>query len=183
VLIRKFDGFDKTSAHFMGMMATVMNGQFLETILRDWGLPVRLVSSIDTPSVAERYLYKKVRSHLEKKTIPILAGGTGATGCTTDTAAVIMACNLNASMVFKGTKVDGVYDRDPIKAAEQGENAELLHCLTYEEFGKRGLSGILDQVAVLNASAEKKPIIIFNIFKSGNLRRAIQGDCSFCTAT
>src|SRR3989344_1008650 len=171
-------GIEQTFGDFMGMLATIYNGAAIDADLREkGGLSVRHMSAVDCPCLAERYHFKPARSHLDRGRIIILSGGTGNSGVTTDTAAVIRAGELNADIVMKGTKVDGVFDSDP----KTNPNAQLLPRLTYHQFltcgpDGRGLSGILDRSAITQAEMKKIPILVFNIFTPGNLAKAVSGE-------
>ena len=158
-------------ADHIGMVATIANALLLEDFLQRVGVETRVLSSIPIDPVAEPYIFKRAVSHLAKGRIIIIAGGTGNAGVTTDTAAVLKACDLGAQAVLKGTKVDGVYDCDPVKHPD----AVFIPELTYSEFLQMGLTGILDETAVAQAKMKSVPIIVFNIFKPGNLKRAVEG--------
>lgn len=176
--LKKNLGIEKTFADFMGMLATIYNGAAIDAELREkGGMSVRHMSAVDCPCLAERYHFKPARSHLDKGRIIILSGGTGNSGVTTDTAAVIRAGELDADIVMKGTKVDGVFDSDP----KINPAAKLLPHLTYHQFltcgpDGRGLIGILDETAVAQARSQNLPIMVFNIFTPGNLAKAVDGE-------
>jgi len=156
----------------IGMTATILNALLLEDFLQRKGIETRVLSALVIDSVSEPYVFKRAIRHLEKSRIIILAGGTGSAGVTTDTAAVLRAGDLGAQIVLKGTKVDGVYDRDPHK----DQKAVFIPKLSYSKFLRMDLSGILDETAVAQAKAKGLPIRVFNIFQAGNLARALAGE-------
>jgi uridylate kinase len=159
-------------ADHIGMVATILNAQLLEDFLQQEGIETRVLSALEIRKVAEDYIFKRALRHLEKGRVIILAGGTGRAGVTTDTAAVLSAGDLGAQIVFKGTKVDGVYSQDPIKNPE----AVFIPKLSYGRYLEMGLTGILDKAAVAQAEEKKIPIRVFNIFEPGNLARALEGE-------
>lgn len=158
------------TADHIGMMATIINALILQDFLEREGLKTRVMTSIQVNQVAEPYIPRRATHHLEEGRMIILAAGTGNPGVTTDTAAILRASDIEADVVMKGTKVDGVYDRDP-----NGDraNAQFLEKVSYADFLKMGLSGILDRTAVAQAEMKKMPIFVFRIFTEGNLLRAI----------
>lgn len=158
-------------ADFIGMTATIMNANLLEDSLKQRGIEAVVQSAITAPSLAEPYLYKKAMSHMKKGRVVIFAAGTGNAGVTTDTGAIQRAGDIEADLVIKGTKVDGVYTKDPKKF----KDAKFLPELTYNDFLKMDLSGILDPSAVAQAKMAEKKIKIFNIFEKGNLRKLLIG--------
>lgn len=153
----------------IGMVATIINALILQDFLEKEGLETKVLSSIEINALAEPYIIRRAIKHLEKGKIVIFAAGTGKPGVTTDTAAILKALDIQADIVMKGTKVDGIFDSDPT----QNPRAKFLPKLTYAEFLKRGLSVILDRTAVAQAEIKKMPILVFNLFKKGNLLRAI----------
>ena len=171
-LKKGFPGFDATTADHIGMLGTLSNALVLEDQFEKRGFEVRLVSAFAVPQVSEPYTYKKVRHHLENKRIVLFAGGLGLSGFTTDTSAILRAADVNAVAVFKGTKVNGVYDSDP----EKNPDAKFLAHLTYKEFSDRGLDGILDKHAVISASEKNIPIYVFNAFEKGNFSKILGGE-------
>ena len=160
-----------STADQIGMTATIINALLLQDFLEREGLETRVLSSIDINALAEPYIIRRTIRHLEKERIVILAAGTGNPGVTTDTAAILRASDIQADIIMKGTKVDGIYDSDPIK----NKNAKFLKKISYHEFLEKGLSGILDRTAIAQAEMKKMPIFVFNIFKAGNLLKAVQG--------
>lgn len=159
-------------ADHIGMTATIMNALMIEDFLQRKGMETRLMSSISAKQVAEDFLFKRAIRHLQKGRIVILAGGTGNSGVTTDTAAVMRASDLSADIILKGTKVDGVYDKDPV----QYSDAIFFPKLKCHDFLTKGISGILDRTAITQAETKLKKILVFNLFKEGNLRRIIEGE-------
>lgn len=160
------------TADHIGMTATILNALLLEDFLQREGIETRVLSALAIDSVSEPYVFKRAIRHLEKGRIVILAGGTGSAGVTTDTAAVLRAGDLGAQIVLKGTKVDGVYNRDPAK----DQKAVFIPRLSYSKFLRMDLTGILDETAVAQAKAKGVPIRVFNIFKAGNLAKALAGE-------
>lgn len=168
------DNFQTTpvTADHIGMTATILNALLLEDFLQREGMETRVLSALPIDSVSEPYVFKRAIRHLEKGRIIILAGGTGNAGVTTDTAAVLRAGDLGAQIVLKGTKVDGVYNRDPVK----DQKAVFIPRLSYSKFLRMDLTGILDESAVAQAKMRGLPIRIFNIFQAGNLAKALAGE-------
>jgi len=158
-------------ADYIGMTATIMNAMLLEDCLKRRGAEAVAVTSIPANALAEPYLFKKVIHHLERGRIVILAAGTGNAGVTTDTGAILRAGDLQADIVLKGTKVDGVYDKDP----KAFRDAKLLQKLSYQDFLVKNLSKILDESAVAQAKMKGMPIKVFDLFKPGNLRALLTG--------
>ncbi|MBV6494040.1 MAG: Uridylate kinase [Turneriella sp.] len=165
------DGMDRAIADYMGMMATVINGLALQDFLEKEGLVTRLQTAIEIKSVAETFIRRKAIRHLEKKRIVILAGGTGNPYFTTDTTAALRAVELNADVIFKATKVDGVYTSDPTK----NKNARRYRKLTFKD-------ALVNQLKVMDSTAfslcldNKMPIQVFDMAKEGNLMCAIRGE-------
>ena len=160
------------TADHIGMLATIMNALTIQDFLERSGLRTRVMTSIEVNKVAEPYIPRRAVHHLDEGRIIILAAGTGNSGVTTDTAAILRASDVEANIVMKGTKVDGVYDRDPNK---EPDKAKFLPKISYNDFLKKGLGGILDRTAVAQAEMKKMPIFVFNIFEAGNLLRAMEG--------
>ena len=159
-------------ADHIGMTATILNASLLEDFLQREGMETRILSALRIDSVSEPYTFKRALRHLEKGRIIILAGGTGSAGVTTDTAAVLRAGDLSAQIVLKGTKVDGVYSQDPV----ENPKAVFIPKLSYGRFLEMELTGILDETAVAQARMKSIPIRVFNIFRSGNLAKAVAGE-------
>jgi len=163
-------GMDRTSADHMGMLATVMNSLALQDSLEKLGIQTRVQSAIQMHQIAEPYIRRRAIRHLEKKRVVIFAAGTGNPFFSTDTAAALRASEINAEIILKATKVDGVYDKDPVKDA----GARRFESLTYQEVLDRKL-GVMDLTAITLCMANKLPIIVFDLNKSGNIYKAVTG--------
>jgi uridylate kinase len=164
-------GFDRASGDYMGMLATVINALALQVILEKKGLQTRVLSAIEMNQLAETYIRRRAMRHLEKGRVIILAAGTGNPYFTTDTAAALRAVEIGAEIVFKGTKVDGVYTADPVK----DPSAKLIEEISYGEVLENNLR-VMDMTAVTLCSENKIPILVFNLFKKGNLAKALAGE-------
>ena len=161
----------EATAHYMGMLATVINGLALQDALESVGCDTRLMTAIKMDGVAEPYIRRRARRHLEKGRIVILAAGTGSPFVTTDTAATQRALELEAEIVFKATRVDGVYSDDP----EKNPHAVLYRKLDYRTVKEQNLR-VMDQTAIAQCSEHDMPILVFNYKKEGNIEKAIRGD-------
>ncbi|MBZ0273023.1 UMP kinase [bacterium] len=164
-------GMDRGLADTIGMLATVMNAIAMADALKRLGLSARAMSAFEMPRACETYIRERAVAHLEKGRVVLLAGGTGWPYFTTDTAAALRACELSCDVLHKGTKVDGVYDADPVK----NPGAKLYDELTYDEVITRGLS-VMDQTAVSLCSTNRVAIGVFNMTVEGNIRRALTGE-------
>ncbi|MBN2581094.1 MAG: UMP kinase [Pirellulales bacterium] len=160
----------EATAHYMGMLATVMNGLALQDALESLGCDTRLMTAIRMDGVAEPYIRRRARRHLEKGRIVILAGGTGSPFVTTDTAAAQRALELDASILLKATRVDGVFSDDP----EKNPHAVLYGELTYEEVQRQNLR-VMDHEAITKCMEYDLPILVFNFRKAGNIENAVLG--------
>ncbi len=160
----------EATAHYMGMIATVMNGLALQDSLESMSCETRLLTAIRMEHVAEPYIRRRAIRHLEKGRIIILAGGTGSPFVTTDTAAALRARELEADVLLKATKVDGVYSEDP----EVNPHAVRYEKLTHTQVMRDNLR-VMDMAAVEMCRAGKLPILVFNFQKEGNIERAIAG--------
>jgi uridylate kinase len=165
------NGMDRASADYMGMLATVINGLALQGTLERAGLMTRCQSAIDMPAVAEPYIRRRAIRHLEKGRIVIFAAGTGNPFFTTDTAAALRAVEVGAEIIFKATKVDGIYTADPLK----DRTAVRLPHITYIDALNRGLR-VMDTTAITLCMENKLPIGVFNLNTPGNLLRVVCGD-------
>jgi uridylate kinase len=165
------NGMDRASADYMGMLATVINGLALQATLERAGLMTRCQSAIDMPAVAEPYIRRRAIRHLEKRRIVIFAAGTGNPFFTTDTAAALRAVEVGAEIIFKATKVDGIYTADPVV----DKTAVRLPHVTYIEALNRGLR-VMDTTAITLCMENKLPIGVFNLNTPGNLLRVVCGD-------
>ncbi len=164
-------GMDRSSADYMGMLATMINSLAMQDALEKIGVPTRVQSAIDMQEVAEPYIRRRAMRHLEKGRVVIFGAGTGNPYFTTDTAASLRAMEINAQVILKGTKVDGVYTSDPVK----NPDAVKLPKLTYIDVLKRGLQ-VMDATATSLCMDNKLPIIIFDLTTEGNIKRVINGE-------
>jgi len=163
-------GMNRTVGDHMGMLATVINSLALQSYLERAGLETRVQSAIEIQAVAESYIRRRAVRHLEKGRIVIFAGGTGNPYFTTDTAASLRAMEIDADIILKATKVDGVYDKDPMVHAD----AVMFDSLTYLEALNRGLK-VMDSTALSLCMDNKFPIVVFNLLKAGNVKNVISG--------
>jgi len=164
------EGMDRTSADQMGMLATVINSLALQDALEKLGIFTRVMSAIEMHQIAEPYIRRRAVRHLEKGRVVIFAGGTGNPFFTTDTAAALRAMEVKAEVILKATKVDGVYDADPLL----NKKARRFKDLHYMEVLKRGLK-IMDSPAISLCMDNHLPIIVFNLSKKGNIKRVVLG--------
>jgi len=164
-------GMDRVSADYMGMLATVINALALQDALEKKKLFTRVMTAIHMEELAEPYIRRRAIRHLEKERVIIMAAGTGNPYFTTDTAASLRAIEIEASVIVKGTKVDGVYSADPVKHPD----AELLKRLTYLDVLQRGLK-VMDSTAVSLCMDNNLPILVYNLTVSGSLRRIVEGE-------
>lgn len=166
------NGFDRVTADYMGMLGTVINGMALVDVAEKAGLQARLLSRLNVNSVAEPYIRRRGKRHLEKGRLVVVAGGTGNPYVTTDTAAVISALELDCEVVLKATKVDGVYDKDPTKH----QDAKRLESLSYHDALVSEEITVMDDAAVSLASENKLPIVVFDLTTAGNIKKVVQGE-------
>jgi len=164
-------GMDRSSADYMGMLATMINSLAMQDALEKVGVATRVQSAIAMQEVAEPYIRRRAMRHLEKGRVVIFGAGTGNPYFTTDTAASLRAMEINAQVILKGTKVDGVYTSDPKK----NPDAVKLPKLTYIDVLKRGLQ-VMDATATSLCMDNKLPIIIFDLTTEGNIRKVINGE-------
>ncbi len=164
-------GIQEATAHYMGMLATVINGLALQDALVSLGAQTRLLTAIRMDGVAEPYIRRRARRHLEKGRIIILAAGTGSPFVTTDTAAAQRALELEADILIKATRVDGVYSDDP----EKNPHALLYRELTYNQVREQNLR-VMDPTAITQCMEHDMPILVFNFKKEGNIERAVCGE-------
>ncbi len=164
-------GMDRAAADYMGMLATVINGLALQESLERLGVPTRVLSAIEMRQIAEPYIRRRATRHLEKGRVVIFAAGTGNPFFTTDTAASLRAREIGAEVILKATKVDGVFDKDPVAHPE----AEKLDEVRYMEVLERDLK-VLDATAVSLVKDTQIPIVIFNLRTRGNIRRVVMGE-------
>ncbi|HWT83062.1 MAG TPA: UMP kinase, partial [Candidatus Methylomirabilis sp.] len=164
-------GMDRSSADYMGMLATVMNGLALQDSLEKAGVDTRVQTAIEMREVAEPFIRRRALRHLEKGRVVIFVGGTGNPYFTTDTAAALRAMEINADVVFKATKVDGVYTADP----KTDPTAEKFDELTYIEVLSRRLK-VMDSTAISLCMDNRFPIVVFNLNEKGRLRQLVFGE-------
>ncbi|MEJ2070320.1 MAG: UMP kinase [Syntrophobacterales bacterium] len=163
-------GLERAVVDYMGMLATVINSLALQDALEKAGIPTRVQSAIAMHEVAEPYIRRRALRHLEKKRVVIFAAGTGSPYFTTDTAAALRASEIGAQAILKGTKVDGIYDKDPVLHQE----ARMIRRLTYFEVLERSLR-VMDSTAVTMSMEQKIPIIVFKLLEPGNMAKVILG--------
>src|SRR2546421_9562665 len=161
----------RATADYMGMLATVLNAAALQETMEAMGQPTRVMSAISVYSVCEPFLRRRAIRHLEKGRAIILAAGTGNSYFTTDTSAALRATEIQADVLLKATKVDGVYSADPKKDA----NAKLYEHITYEQVHRDQL-GVMDLTAITLAMERKLPLVVFNLKTPGNIARVIRGE-------
>jgi uridylate kinase len=161
----------EATAHYMGMLATVMNGLALQDALESLGSQTRLLTAIRMEGVAEPYIRRRAQRHLQKARVVILAGGTGSPFVTTDTAAAQRALELECDILLKATRVDGVYSDDP----EKNPHAVLYDTLSYNSVQDQRLR-VMDSTAIAHCMEHNMPILVFNFKRDGNIERAVQGD-------
>ena len=164
-------GMDRVTADYMGMLATIINALALQNGLETLGVPTRVLSAMDIHQVAEPYVRRRAIRHLEKNRVVIFAAGTGNPYFTTDTAASLRAVEIEAQVIFKATKVDGVYSADPMK----DPNATKFSELTYIDVLNKGLK-VMDSTSVSLCMDNKIPMIIFNVREKGSIKKAILGE-------
>ncbi|PIA47770.1 hypothetical protein AQUCO_01400400v1 [Aquilegia coerulea] len=164
-------GLDRSSADYIGMLATVMNAIFLQATMESLGIPTRVQTAFRMSEVAEPYIRRRAVRHLEKGRVVIFAAGTGNPFFTTDTAAALRCAEINAEVVLKATNVDGVFDADP----RRNPNACLLDSLSYNDVMSRDLS-VMDMTAITLCQENNIPVVVFNLNKPGNISKAIKGE-------
>lgn len=162
---------NEATAHYMGMLATVINGLALQDALESVGCQTRLMSAIRMDGVCEPYIRRRAQRHLEKGRIIILGAGTGGPFVTTDTAAALRTLELDAEILLKATRVDGVYSEDP----ERNPHAMLYPELEFSEVIEKGLR-VMDSTAIAHCMEHDKRVMVFNYLKEGNIQRAIAGE-------
>ena len=168
------DGMDRTSADYTGMLATVINSLILQNSLEQKGVPTRVLSAIKMDTVCEPYIRRRAIRHIEKKRIVIFAAGTGNPFFTTDTAAALRASEMKCDILFKATKVDGIYDKDP----KFNKNAKKLYDLNYDYVINNNLK-IMDTASISLAKENNIPILVFSILEKDSLTKIIEGKGSF----
>ena len=164
-------GVDRVTGDHMGMLATVINSLALQNSIEKLGVPTRVQTAIEMPKVAEPFIKRRAQRHLEKGRVVIFGAGTGNPYFTTDTAAALRAIEMETDGVIKATKVDGIYDKDPVKFAD----AKKYEKVTYNEVLAKDLK-VMDATAISLCRENKLPIIVFNSLIEGNLKRVIMGE-------
>jgi uridylate kinase len=164
-------GMDRASADYMGMLATVINGVALQDALEKLGVQTRLMTALEVRAVAEPYIRRRALRHLEKGRVVIFVAGIGNPYFSTDTAAALRAMEVHASLLCKATKVQGVYDRDPVKHAD----ASMFSQLSYDRFLRERI-GVMDATAVTLCRDNRLPIRVFALSTTGNIKRVVQGE-------
>ena len=164
-------GMDRATADYMGMLATVINALALQDALEKEGLHTRVLTAIEMREIAEPYIRRRAIRHLEKGRVVIFGAGTGNPFFTTDTAAALRAAEINADVLLKATKVDGIYTADP----EKDKNAKKLDKLSYKEVITNGIK-VMDSAAVSLCMENRIPIVVFDVRKSGNLEKVVKGE-------
>ncbi len=166
------NGIDRATADYMGMLATVMNALALQDALEKIGVPTRVQSALEMPSVAERFIRRRAIRHMEKGRVVILAAGTGVPYVTTDTGASLHALELHCDVFMKATKVDGIYDKDPVK----NPDAKRFKTLSFADAISMPGVEVMDTAALAMSSDNNMPVMVFELFKDNNLEKAIQGE-------
>jgi len=164
------NGMDRSTSDYMGMMATVINGLALQDHLEKRGVYTRVLSAIEMKEVAELYIRRRAIRHLEKGRVVIFAAGTGNPYFTTDTTAALRANEIHAEVIMKATKVDGIYDKDPLKFPDAVKYNEL----SYIDVLKQGIT-VMDSTAISLCMDNSMDIIVFNMFESGNIQKVVEG--------
>lgn len=164
-------GMDRVQADHMGMLATVINGLALQSSLERIGVQTRLQSAIEMDKICEPFIRRRAVRHLEKGRVVIFSGGTGNPYFTTDTGATLRAIEIQAEVILKGTRVDGIYTADP----EKDTTATRFEAISYTEVYERGLN-VMDLTAFTLSQENHLPIVVFDMNKPGNLLRVVQGD-------
>jgi uridylate kinase len=165
------DGMDRATGDYMGMLATVLNALALQDALENLKVTTRVLTALEMKELAEPYIRRRATRHLEKGRIVIFGGGTGNPFFTTDTAAALRAMEINADVILKATKVDGVYTADPVK----DKNAKFLPDLTYLDVLQKRLK-VMDATAVSLCMDNNLPIVVFNMMTKGNIKKVIEGE-------
>jgi len=164
------NGMDRVQGDYMGMLATVINGLALQSALEDNGLKTRLLTAIKMEQIAEPYIKRRAVRHLEKGRVVIFGAGTGNPYFTTDTAAVLRAIEINADVILKGTRVDGIYSADP----EKNKEAFKFDNISFKEVLSKGLN-VMDMTAFTLSEENNLPILVFDMNKKGNLQKVLEG--------
>ena len=165
------NGLDRATADYIGMLATVMNGLALQDSLEKTGIPTRLQSALAMPSVAEPFIRQKAIRHMEKGRVVILSAGTGVPYVTTDTGAALHALELHCDVLMKATKVDGIYDKDPMKH----QDAKRYKTINFKDAIEKEDITIMDTAALAMCSENNMPVQVFELFEKDNLEKAVEG--------
>jgi uridylate kinase len=166
------NGIDRATADYMGMLATVMNALALQDALEKVGVPTRVESALEMPAVAERFVRRRAIRHMEKGRVVILAAGTGVPYVTTDTGASLHALELHCDVLMKATKVDGIYDKDPMKYPD----AKRFKTLSFSDAITMAGVEVMDTAALAMSSDNQMPVMVFKLFENENLQKAIMGE-------
>ncbi|MBF0122682.1 MAG: UMP kinase [Candidatus Omnitrophica bacterium] len=164
-------GLDRSVADYMGMLATVLNGLALQNALEQLNVPTRVMTAIEMKAIAEPYIHRRAVRHLEKNRIVIFVAGTGNPYFTTDTAAALRATEIKAEIIMKATKVDGVYNADPMKVKDAKKYTKLKFIDVLNQDLK-----VMDSTAISMCMDNSLPILVFNLIKKGNIKRAVLGE-------
>jgi len=164
-------GMERTQGDYMGMLATMINSMALQAALESVGLFTRLQSAIEMKQIAEPFIKRKAVRHLEKGRIVIFGSGTGNPFFTTDSAASLRAIEIDAEVILKGTRVDGIYDKDP----EENASAKKFDTITFDEAYEKNLK-VMDMTAFTLCKENELPVIVFNMNKTGNLKKVVTGE-------
>lgn len=165
-------GIDRATADYIGMMATVMNGLTLQDALEKIGVPTRLQSALQMPAVAENFIRRKAIRHMEKGRVVILGAGTGVPYVTTDTGASLHALELHCDVLMKATKVNGIYDKDPM----ENKDAKRFKTLTFKDAIELDDVNVMDTAALAMSKDNNMPLMVFELFKGNNLLKAVKGE-------
>ena len=168
------EGIDRSTSDYMGMLATIMNALSLQSCLEQIDIPTRVQSAISMSQIAEPYIKNKASNHLDKNRVVIFASGTGNTFFSTDTADVLRASEMKSDVILKGTKVDGIYDKDPVNNSDAIKIPEI----SYSDYLNKDIK-VMDATAISLAKDRSLPIIIFSILKSSNILDIVSGNGSF----
>ena len=166
-------GVDRVTGDHMGMLATVINSLALQNSIEKLGVATRVLTAIEMPQIAEPYIRRRAERHLEKGRVVIFGAGTGNPYFTTDTAAVLRAIEINADVVITATKVDGIYDKDPVKY----KDAVRYETVTYSEVLNKDLK-VMDAAAISLCRDNKLPLIVFDSLVEGNIKKVVLGECN-----
>lgn len=164
-------GIERATGDYMGMLGTVINALAVQSVLENMGVPTRVMTAIEMRQIAEPYVHRRAMRHLEKRRVVIFSAGTGHPFFTTDTAAALRAVEIGAQLFLKATKVDGVYDKDPVKF----QDARKIDSLSYMDVIQQQL-GVMDYTAVSLCMENKLPLVVFNLFDEGSLLNILKGE-------